>query len=367
MDILMTYIHKFDEWLFSLGILVGFIIFRMIFVSFLVPKLRYMASLTNTDLDDELIDAFEYPLRFAILAAGLYFSLRYSPTQFAAAEWAESIMRSVVIITFFRGLYNLSDTTYGIFDKVIQKSRYELDPDIVDMLSTFLKILIIALGFAVLAKEWGYDINGLVAGLGIGGLAIALAAKDSLANIFASMVIVIDKPFSIGDWVQTSNVEGIVERISFRSVGIRTFDQALVYVPSSLLTVTPISNYTRMVKRRARFTFGLTYDATREQMINISNDLIQYLNNHPRILNEGIIVRFDTFGDSSLNVLVQYHTDAVDGFGYHEVKEDVNLTIMELTAKYGGSLAFPTRTVYIVNQSDDSSASDNIIPTANKK
>lgn len=349
---MMSYIHKFDEWLLSAGMLVGFLIFRAIFIKFIIPKLRKLASFTNTDLDDELINAFEYPVRFTILVAGIYFATRHAPVSFANADWLSSIMRSVIIFNFFRGLYNLSDTTYGIFDKVIQKSKYELDPDIVGMLSTFLRVLVVVLGFAVLAKEWGYDINGFVTGMGIGGLAIALAAKDSLANIFASMVIVIDKPFSIGDWIQTGNVEGIVERISFRSVGVRTFDQALVYVPSSMLTVTSINNYTRMAKRRARFTFGLTYDATREQMINISNDLIQYLNNHQNILPEGIIVRFDTFGDSSLNVLVQYFTDSVDSYGYHVVKEDVNLTIMELVIKYGGSLAFPTRTVYIVNPND---------------
>lgn len=350
---IMTYIHKFDEWLLSVTIFIGFALFKILFVRFILPKIRHIASMTSTNLDDELIDAFEHPLRFAITASGLYFSLRYSPTQFASAEWLESLMRSVVIITFFRGFYNLSDTTYGIFDKVIQKSKYELDPDIVDMLSTFLKLIIVGIGFAVIAKEWGYDINGVIAGLGIGGLAIALAAKDSLANIFASMVIVIDKPFSIGDWIKTGSVEGIVERISFRSVGIRTFDQALVYVPSSLLTVTTISNYTRMAKRRARFTFGLTYDTTREQIANISNDLIKHLNEHPRILNEGIIVRFDTFGDSSLNILVQYFTNAVDGVGYQEVKEDINLAIMELTAKYEGVLAFPTRTIYVINQNND--------------
>lgn len=356
---MMTYIQKLDTWVLSIGLLAGFILFRTIFAKFLVPKLRHMASLTNTELDDELIDAFEYPLRFAIVASGVYFFILYSPTEFANDEWVKTFIRSVVIITFFRGLYNLSDTTYGIFDKVIQKSKYELDPDLVGMLSTFLKMVVIGLGFAVLAKEWGYDINGFVAGLGIGGLAIALAAKDSLANIFASMVIVIDKPFSIGDWVQTGNVEGIVERISFRSVGIRTFDQSLIYLPSSLLTVSAINNYARMSKRRARFTFGLTYDSTREQIQSISSDLIAYLQNHDNVLKDGIIVRFDTFGDSSLNILVQYFTSCIDAQGYHTVKEEVNLTIMDLTAKYGTSMAFPTRTVYIVNQNEEPQESTN--------
>ena len=350
---MITYINKFEDWFLSLGLLVGFILFRMIFARFILPKLRHMTSLTATSLDDELVDAFEHPLRFAIVATGLYFALRYSPTQIAGAEWLESIMRSIVIITFFRGLYNLSDTTYGIFDKVIQKNKYELDPDIVGMLSTFLKLVIVGLGFAVLSKEWGYDINGVVAGLGIGGLAIALAAKDSLANIFASIVIVVDKPFSIGDWIKTATIEGVVERISFRSIGIRTFDQALVYVPSALLAITAISNYTRMGKRRIRFTFGLTYDATQEQITHISSDLTQYLENHPRVLTDGLVVRFDSFGDSSLNVLVQCFTDALDLLGYQEVKENINFMIMELTEKHGGSLAFPTRTVYIVNKNDD--------------
>lgn len=361
----MEYIHKFDAWFLSIGILIAFIALKEFFAKYLIHKLRDFAKLTHSTFDDELIDAFEYPMRFAIIGAGIYFAILYSPTAAAQADWVHSFMRSIVIITFFRGMYNISDTNEGIFNTVIQKTKYEIDPAILSLLSKFLRFLVVVLGFAVVAKEWGYDINGFVTGLGIGGLAFALAAKDTLANIFASMVIVIDKPFSVGDWIQTNNVEGVVESISFRSVGVRTFDQALVYVPSALLAGTAITNFARMGKRRARFFVGVTYDANRAQLEKIGYDINSYLKTHSKIITDETLVRFDNFGDSSLNILVQFYTTVTDMQNYYSIKEEVNFAIMDIVAENGLEIAFPTRTVYLVNPDTDTTTAATISNTDN--
>lgn len=122
------------------------------------------------------------------------------------------------------------------------------------------------LGFVTVAREWNYDISAFIASLSIGSLAVAFAAKDALANVFGSMIILLDKPFKIGDWIKANGIEGIVESVSFRSTCIRTFPQELVYIPNSLLSNTPITNYTLRERRRIDFTLGLTYGTTAAQI-----------------------------------------------------------------------------------------------------
>jgi hypothetical protein len=149
------------------------------------------------------------------------------------------------------------------------------------------------------ANEWGYDVNGFIAGLGLGGLALALAAQNALANLFGGLIIILEKPFSIGDWIATPSVEGTVETITFRSTLIRGFDQAVITVPNATLANEPITNHTRMGKRRIFYYLGLSYATTGQEMETCVKRIRQMLNDHPDIHKETIMVNFESFGHDS--------------------------------------------------------------------
>lgn len=149
---------------------------------------------------------------------------------------------------------------------MLERFGIQTDEAIANILATVFRMIIIMLGFVTVAREWNYDISAFIASLSIGSLAVAFAAKDALANVFGSMIILLDKPFKIGDWIKANSIEGIVESVSFRSTCIRTFPQELVYIPNSLLSNTPITNYTLRERRRIDFTLGLTYGTTAAQI-----------------------------------------------------------------------------------------------------
>ena len=206
----------------------------------------------------------------------------------------------------------------------------------------------------MVAKEWDYDITAFIASLGIGAMAIAFAAKDSLANVFGSIIIITERPFVVGDWISANNVEGIVEKVSFRSTCIRTFYQELVYVPNNLLSNTPIINYTQRQKYRIQFLLGVTYSTTREQLQNVCQQIRQLCEQMDDIYSEGFDVNFFEFGDSSLNIRIVCYAKvpentqnyALKNSMYHKIRERFNLEVMRILEENGVSCAFPSRSIY---------------------
>ena len=166
--------------------------------------------------------------------------------------------------------------------------KWSLDVNLGKLYSMCLRILVICFCIAAVVSFWGFDISGFVAGLSIGGLAVSLAAKDSLSNIIACCIIMLDHPFRIGDWIVCNEIEGAVESISFRSTNVRTLAQGLVNIPNSLIISTPIVNYSVRERRRIEMTVGVTYDTTSEQMKTLIEDLTEALKNHPQIINQDI-------------------------------------------------------------------------------
>ena len=186
-----------------------------------------------------------------------------------------------------------------------------------------------------------------MASLGLVGMAFALAAKDTAANLFGSLVIFTDRPFKIGDWIQTPQVEGTVENIGIRSTRVRAFTQALISVPNATIANSPITNWSKMGRRRIKTRLGLTYSTTKEQMQNILEGLRAMLKNHPDIHDDTIMVRFDEFGDSSLSIFCYFFTTTTNWAKFLETKEDVNFKIMEIVEKNGSSFAFPSQSIYV--------------------
>jgi len=198
------------------------------------------------------------------------------------------------------------------------------------------------------ANELGFPAYSVVAGLGVGGVAVALAARDSLANLFGSMLIMFEKPFRVGDTVRISGSEGTVEDVGFRSTRIRTLDNSLVSIPNNTVVNTTIENLAARVMRRQRFFLQITYDTDREKVEEFAARIEQLLVEHP-VTNKGTIrVRFNEFGESSLNILVYFYLEVRDITTELKEREDILFQIMEIARKLGVEFAFPTRTLQVV-------------------
>jgi len=192
----------------------------------------------------------------------------------------------------------------------------------------------------------GYSVSSLLAGLGIGGLAVALALQDTLSNFFGSIFIFVDRPFRVGDMVRIDDVEGTVEEIGFRSTRIRTWPATLVSIPNKTVAESVVDNWSKMPKRRVFQTVGVTYETSADQMERAVAAIRKILEDDAGVDPEFLVVRFEDFGASSLDIRVAYFTKATDYAGYLETRERVNLAIMRALEQLGLSIAFPTHTVY---------------------
>lgn len=244
-------------------------------------------------------------------------------------------------------LFRVIDVAVEYLAKLALRTESKLDDQLVPMLRKALKITVGVICSVWVIQLLGYSVSSLIAGLGIGGLAVALALQDALANFFGSVSIYIDRPFVVGDLIRMDgDVEGFVEQIGFRSTRLRTWPGTMVAIPNKMLANAVIDNWTRMPKRRVMHSVGLTYETTADQMEEAVAGIRSIVENDDGVDKEFIVVRFTEFGDSSLNILVFYYTVALDMPGHNETKERINLAIMRLLDEMGLSIAFPTRTVY---------------------
>ncbi len=226
-------------------------------------------------------------------------------------------------------------------------SRRRLDSQLIRLGMRFVGI-VIAIGFLIQgANELGFPVYSVVAGLGVGGVAVALAARDSLANLFGSMLIMFEKPFRVGDFIRVSGGEGTVEDVGFRSTRIRTLDNSLISIPNNAVVNATIENLAARIMRRQRFFIQVTYDTPREKLEEFAAQIEHILVEHPITNKRDIRVRFNEFGDSSLNILVYFFLEVRDIATELKEREDILLRIMEIAQKLGVEFAFPTRTLHI--------------------
>ncbi|NLB18434.1 MAG: mechanosensitive ion channel family protein [Syntrophomonadaceae bacterium] len=316
--------------------------------------LKKLASKTSTTLDDFILSALETPLRLFFVIIGLYLAAVYLPLNAETNIFLSRLFRSALIILVSLGLWNFIGC-YGIFaEEAARRSNIKADKTLAPFLSRIIKVIIVLLAITIILQEWNYDINGFVAGLGLGGLAFALAAQQTLANMFGGVVIITDKPFSLGDWILTPSVEGIVEDINFRSTKIRTFADALVTVPNSTLAYEPITNWTRMGKRQITFQIGVPYTTSQEKLQKCVNEIKTMLENHADIHPQTILVNFDSFGNGSFNIFLYFFTITTNWARFLQIKEDVNMKILAILEKEEVLLAFPSAKVYIKNTQGES-------------
>ena len=243
-----------------------------------------------------------------------------------------------------------SDLVFGANDKMGEELHLNMSKTLINFLTKAVKVCIVALTVLAVIAETGTDVTALITGLGLGGLTFALAAQDTASNLFSGLMILLDKPFVVDDYIETPDVVGTVEDITFRSTRIRTVTNAQIVVPNSTLTGKPVTNWSRLQKRRVSFTIGLEYGTSSQQMTNCVSRIEELLNNCDGIVEGSPCVNFDAFGTSSLNINIVYYTKETALAAHLKVKEALNLQIMSIIEEEGCSFAFPTQTLHIAKE-----------------
>ena len=310
----------------------------------IVPLLRR----TPFQFDHLLAEVASKPIGLLFLLGGLGLavaSLRL-PTEPNVRAFAYGTLKVLLAADLVWFLFRIVDVLVAYLARMAKRTDSKLDDQLVPLIRKALKVTIGVVCGVWVVQLLGYSVSSLLAGLGIGGLAVALALQDTLSNFFGSIFIFLDRPFAVGDMVKVGDVEGIVEQIGFRSTRIRTWSATLVIMPNKHMADAKIDNWSKMPKRRVVQTVGVTYETTADRMEQAVAAIRKLLETDEGVDQEFVIVRFSDFGASSLDITVIYFTKAIAYADHLATKERVNLAIMRALAGLGLSIAFPTRTVY---------------------
>jgi len=339
------------QLLLAFGFIIAGFIARTILNAMVRHRLSSMAAKTESKADDAATEALINPLGLVLPVAGIYFSLRmllmFHP------EWLEHtdrVFRILTILVIGWTVFKMLDALAILLKELSAKTDSKLDDQIVPLLRKAMKTFAGILMFILIAQNLGYSVSGLLAGLGIGGLALAMASKDTLANLFGSLMILIDRPFHHGDWITFKGGDGVVEEIGLRSTRIRTFAKTVISIPNQALANATVENHSLMPKRRIKFSLGVTYESSTEQMETLVANIEAYLKSSPDIDQEFMLVKFTKFSSSSLDVFIYCFTVTTDWTRHLSVRQDVNLKVMALVDELGMSIAFPTQTVHLVEE-----------------
>jgi MscS family membrane protein len=338
--------NAFGRVLASLGILLATVLMRRVVLAMVFKVLTRVSSRTSSTLDDKLFAGLHGPLSAFLLVLGTFLSLallNFDPQIDRVVLW---IFQITVMTVIFWGFLRSSDIVADHLHEQAKDKSLGVTP-FIPLIKKTLRVFFVIIGVILIIQNMGYSVGSLLAGLGIGGLAVALAAQESLSNFFGSLVVAVDRPFKLGDFIQIGAVMGTVEEIGLRSSRLRTPQRTLVTIPNKMMASEVITNYSAMPQRRVDLTIGLTYDTTPEQMTAIVEDFRTILKNDPGVHQDFLAVNFLTYGACSLDIQVIYFAADSNIAKSFELRERINFAIMRAVNACGLSFAFPTQTLHL--------------------
>jgi MscS family membrane protein len=385
----ISYLSEFTTYnlKFSIGeiVVVLFIIlfFRLLNTKIINILTNFIIKIftKNRNLDDEDKNRHNYikksiqrPLVLALyilaIKISLYILIKDTNTINKIVPWLNTLY--VGLLTW--AIYALITNSISTYAQHLVLKYPNVRKEMIVFVLRIIKIILILLVILFLFSQLGIDIKAIAASLGVGGIAIALASKDTLTNFFGSLSIMADNSFSQGDWIQAGSVEGTVVDIRMRTTRIRTFDNAMITVPNSELANSNIKNYSkRKIGRRIKMKLGITYESAMNDIINLKNDIHEMLNNHPQIstqknatesksrqfeaikkedlngVKRTLLVYIDEYDNSSINILIYCFTRSPDWEDWLTIKEDVLIKINELVIKNKCKFAYPSQTLFLKN------------------
>lgn len=339
---------KFEQVGLALGFTLGGLILWKLSHFVLDRYATRLARLSQTDLDDLLLQALAKPLGWAFFLLGLYGAIQSLRPSTLVWNWVNTVSSVMVGALLAWLMLRMVNVLTQLLHRWAKKTDSVLDDQLVPLVGRAAKVVVGILAGLMILQNIGYSISGLIAGLGVGGLAVALAAQKTLADLFGSIMLLVDRPFTLGDWVKSpdKNIEGVIERIGFRSTRIRTFEKTLISVPNNRLAEFVIDNMTERPGRRVWITVGLTYDTKAEEMREAVCAIRSLLRSHSEVDKAFFLVNFTDFGSYSLDIMIYYFTNTTVWQDYLRIREDVNLRILEELESMGLKVAFPTQTLH---------------------
>jgi len=314
-----------------------------VFVTLLLKPIELLITCLISYL---AINQLNYPLNEVIFSRQRIANKVISYYEITAINIIDKIFVFLFILSTFWLLLRILDFTAHVFMHKATRNESKIGEQMVPFIHELGKIIIIIIGvFIIIGTVFELNITTLVAGLGVGSLAIGLGARSIFENLFGTFTIFADKPFIVGDNVRIDKYEGTIEKVGFRSTLLRTIDKTLVVIPNSKMSNDLLENLTLRNLRRVKFNVGLQYDTAAATMLSISKDIEAYINKHAVTNNESL-VHFDSFGDSALNLQVLYYIEVIDYIQYSHIREEINYQIMNIVALHNASFAFPSQTVY---------------------
>jgi MscS family membrane protein len=311
--------------------------------------LRRVAVRTRSGLDDKLFGACEAPVATLVMLVGLFGALKilkFSPETDRVIAYASTVAFSLgTLWLLLRAFSTLLDHAHAI--AVERKKGIAV---FMPWIKKTLVTVFVIVGVLMVIQSLGYNVRAIMAGLGLGGLAFALAAQDTLANLFGSIVVAIDQPFRIGEFVQIGPHMGAVEDIGLRSTKLRRVDKALIVVPNKTVAAEAVVNLARFTRRRFDQVIGLTYRTKPEEMDAMVEEIRTIITSQPEVDKPGVMVFFRDFSASSLDIWMVYEIPSPDFIKAMQVKQRINLAIMRAIEARGLSFAFPTQTIELAGE-----------------
>lgn len=330
----------------AIGIFILFLLFRKLFTKYIFKIMLRISRKGKTNFFPNIFLAFEKPLHWLFIIIGFYAAIRYYPYLNHADPVVSKVLHVAFIILITWGMLNLASRSSQLFKTINERTNIQIDEILIPFLSRSVQFIVLAISISIILQEFDYKIGGFLTGLGLGGLAFSLAAKDALANLFGGIVIITEKPFTIDDWIMTPSVEGTVEDISFRSTRVRTFAQALVTVPNATLANETITNWSKMGKRQITFTIRLTYDTPRATIKSTVQKINDLLKKHPEIHQETIFVTVNEYKEDGIDILLYFFTKTTVWGEYLNIREEINLKILEILEREGAEIAIPSQKLF---------------------
>ena len=336
--------NPIENWLIAIGILVGSFVFVKILYWVFSNIFQKITSKTKNSLDDTLLRTLQKPITFLVIVLAYFYAVKF--LHFTLNT--ESILLNIAYIFIALGLTSIISR---IIDAVIselilpisEKSETSFDNHLIPVIQKAVRAIVWSLGIVIGLDNIGFDITAMIAGLGIGGLALALAAQDSVKNIFAGIMIFLDKPFKIKDRIKIDGHDGVVEEVGLRSTRIRTLEGRIVTIPNCTFTDNSVINVTSQPALKVKINLGLTYDTSEDDMqkaINILQDIVK----NQDAITDDYAAGFNGFGDFSLNILFMYYVRPESH--WLNTQTLVNKEVLKRFNEEGLEFAFPTQTIF---------------------
>ena len=292
------------------------------------------------------------PLKTVVIWVGLHIAILTLGLPSNVNAICNKIFRIGAIIIIAVGIANMFSPDSKIFKKIANHKRIKGNQTLINFISKVTKGIIYVIAIFLVMAELNFNLSGLIAGLGLGGVIVALAAQDIAKNLFGGMAIIVDKPFSVGDWIQTTNYSGTVEDISFRSTRLRMTDNTVVTIQNSTLSNEPVINYAKLPMRRFSTTLNLALETNSNVVENIIGKVKFALSNTDGVLPNDLNVYLQKIADDGIEIGIFFNTNIVSYYDYLSFCEQVNLLLLKILESENVKLAYPTQKVYVADKND---------------